>query len=119
MKPEPDREIPQAQSAHDTFWDFASLQPESTHMLMWVMSDRAIPRSYRTMEGFGIHTFRLSSARGKTSLVKFHWKPGPPSTAWSGKRAKSSEASIRIFIAGICGTRSRPAPPPSSSWACR
>ncbi|MET0727136.1 MAG: catalase, partial [Acidimicrobiales bacterium] len=75
VKPEPDREIPQAQSAHDTFWDFVSLQPESTHMLMWVMSDRAIPRSYRTMEGFGVHTFRLVNAAGRTSLVKFHWKP--------------------------------------------
>ncbi|MEX0790823.1 MAG: catalase, partial [Actinomycetota bacterium] len=84
VKPEPDREIPQAQSAHDTFWDFASLQPESTHMLMWVMSDRAIPRSYRTMEGFGIHTFRLVNAKGKTSLVKFHWKPaaGKHSLVW-------------------------------------
>jgi len=75
VKPEPDREIPQAQSAHDTFWDFVSLQPESTHMLMWVMSDRAIPRSYATMEGFGVHTFRLVAADGSTSLVKWHWKP--------------------------------------------
>jgi catalase len=83
-KPEPDREIPQAQTAHDTFWDFASLTPESTHMLMWVMSDRGIPRSYRTMEGFGVHTFRLVNARGKTSLVKFHWKPaaGLASLVW-------------------------------------
>ncbi len=75
VKPEPDREIPQAQSAHDTFWDFVSLQPESTHMLMWVMSDRAIPRSYATMEGFGVHTFRLTNRKGETSLVKWHWKP--------------------------------------------
>jgi len=75
VKPEPDREIPQAQSAHDTFWDFVSLQPESTHMLMWTMSDRAIPRSYATMEGFGVHTFRLVAPDGTTSLVKFHWKP--------------------------------------------
>ncbi len=84
VKPEPDREIPQAQSAHDTFWDFVSLQPESTHMLMWVMSDRAIPRSYRTMEGFGVHTFRLVNAKGKSSLVKFHWKPtaGIHSLVW-------------------------------------
>ncbi len=83
-KPEPDREIPQAQTAHDTFWDFASLTPESTHMLMWVMSDRGIPRSYRTMEGFGVHTFRLVNARGKTTLVKFHWKPvaGLASLVW-------------------------------------
>lgn len=83
-KPEPDREIPQAQSAHDTFWDFVSLVPESTHMLMWVMSDRAIPRSYRTMEGFGIHTFRLINSKGATTLVKFHWKPvaGVASLVW-------------------------------------
>jgi catalase len=74
-KPESDREIPQAQTAHSTFWDFVSLIPESPHMLMWVMSDRAIPRSYRMMEGFGVHTFRLVNAEGDTSLVKFHWKP--------------------------------------------
>jgi catalase len=74
-KPEPDREIPQAQTAHTTFWDFVSLIPESPHMLMWVMSDRAIPRSLRMMEGFGVHTFRLVAADGSTSLVKFHWKP--------------------------------------------
>ena len=83
-KPEPDREIPQAQTAHDTFWDFVSLAPESTHMLMWIMSDRAIPRSYRTMEGFGVHTFRLVNAEGGTTLVKFHWKPvaGKASLVW-------------------------------------
>jgi catalase len=74
-KPEPHREIPQAATAHDTFWDFVSLLPESTHMLMWAMSDRAIPRSYRMMEGFGVHTFRLVNADGGTTLVKFHWKP--------------------------------------------
>ncbi|QXC60879.1 catalase [Aquihabitans sp. G128] len=83
-KPEPDREIPQAQTAHDTFWDFASLQPESTAMLLWTMSDRAIPRSYRTMEGFGVHTFRFVADDGSTSLVKFHWKPvlGVHSLVW-------------------------------------
>jgi catalase len=83
-KPEPDREIPQAQTAHDTFWDFVGLTPESTHMLMWTMSDRAIPRSFRTMEGFGVHTFRLVNARGTTTLVKFHWKPaaGIHSLVW-------------------------------------
>jgi catalase len=75
VKPEPHNEIPQAQSAHDTFWDFASLTPETTHMLMWVMSDRGIPRSFSTMEGFGIHTFRFVNARGKSRFVKFHWKP--------------------------------------------
>jgi len=74
-KPEPDREIPQAQTAHSTFWDFVSLIPESPHMLMWVMSDRAIPRSFRMMEGFGVHTFRLVAADRSTTLVKFHWKP--------------------------------------------
>ena len=74
-KPEPDREIPQAQTAHTTFWDFVSLIPESPHMLMWAMSDRAIPRSYRMMEGFGVHTFRLVDEAGATTLVKFHWKP--------------------------------------------
>ena len=84
-KPEPDREFPQAQTAHDNFWDFASLVPEATHMLMWVMSDRAIPRSFRFMEGFGVHTFRLVNARGKSTFVKFHWKPklGMQSVAWN------------------------------------
>lgn len=74
-KPEPDREIPQAATAHTTFWDFVSALPESPHMLMWAMSDRAIPRSLRMMEGFGVHTFRLVDAQGGTNLVKFHWKP--------------------------------------------
>src|SRR5215204_6776633 len=83
-KPEPDREIPQAQTAHTTFWDFVSSIPESPHMLMWAMSDRAIPRSYRMMEGFGVHTFRLVAAKGRSSFVKFHWKPllGVHSVAW-------------------------------------
>ncbi len=75
VKPEPHNEIPQAASAHDTFWDFISLMPESMHMIMWVMSDRAIPRSLRMMEGFGVHTFRFVNARGKARFVKFHWKP--------------------------------------------
>jgi catalase len=83
-KPHPDREIPQAQSAHDTFWDFVSLHTEAQAHTMWNMSDRGLPRSYRTMEGFGVHTFRLVNAEGKTSLVKFHWKPkqGVHSLAW-------------------------------------
>ncbi|MFD5918009.1 catalase [Kitasatospora sp. NPDC058201] len=83
-KPHPDREIPQAQSAHDTFWDFVSLHTEATHHTLWNMSDRGIPRSYRTMEGFGIHTFRLVDADGATTLVKFHWKPrlGVHSLVW-------------------------------------
>ncbi|OLF15967.1 catalase [Actinophytocola xanthii] len=83
-KPHPDREIPQAQSAHDTFWDFVSTHTEATHHVMWQMSDRAVPRSYRTMEGFGVHTFRLVNADGGTSLAKFHWKPkaGVHSLLW-------------------------------------
>jgi catalase len=75
FKPEPHNEAPQASTAHDTFWDFASLMPETTHMLMWIMSDRTIPRSYRMMEGFGVHTFRLVNAKGVSHFVKFHWKP--------------------------------------------
>jgi catalase len=84
VKPEPHNEIPQAASAHDTFWDFISLMPESAHMIMWVMSDRAIPRSYRMMEGFGVHTFRLINEEGKSRFVKFHWKPllGVHSVVW-------------------------------------
>ncbi|MBL8897048.1 MAG: catalase [Planctomycetes bacterium] len=84
VKPEPDREIPQASSAHDTFWDFVSLVPETTHMVLWVMSDRGIPRSYRMMEGFGVHTFRLVNDAGESVFVKFHWKPllGVHSLAW-------------------------------------
>lgn len=84
VKPEPHNEMPQAASAHDTFWDFISLMPESMHMIMWVMSDRAIPRSLRMMEGFGVHTFRLINAAGESSFVKFHWKPllGMHSVLW-------------------------------------
>src|SRR3954452_24634113 len=74
-KPEPHHEIPQAATAHDTFWDFICLMPESMHMIMWALSDRAIPRSYRMMEGFGVHTFRFINVRGKARFVKFHWKP--------------------------------------------
>src|SRR4029077_9141836 len=74
-KPEPDRAFPQAATAHNTFWDFASLMPESMHMLMWAMSDRAIPRSFRMMEGFGVHTFRMVNAEGEWKFVKFHWRP--------------------------------------------
>jgi catalase len=84
LKPEPHHAMPQAASAHDTFWDFVSLMPESTHMLMWVMSDRALPRSFRTMQGFGVHTFRLVTARGESRFVKFHWTPvaGTHSLDW-------------------------------------
>jgi catalase len=84
-KQEPDSGFPQAQTAHDNFWDFASLMPESTHMLLWIMSDRAIPRSFRFMEGFGVHTFRLVNAEGRSTFVKFHWKPklGLQSVVWN------------------------------------
>ncbi|MCQ8227448.1 catalase HPII [Pantoea trifolii] len=84
VKPEPHNEIPQGQSAHDTFWDYVSLQPETLHNVIWAMSDRGIPRSYRTMEGFGIHTFRLINAEGKSTFVRFHWKPvaGKASLLW-------------------------------------
>ncbi|WP_051952141.1 catalase [Corynebacterium ureicelerivorans] len=83
-KPHPDREIPQAQSAHDTFWDFVGLHTEATHHTLWNMSDRGIPRSLRMMEGFGIHTFRFINDAGETTLVKFHWKPkfGVHSQVW-------------------------------------
>jgi catalase len=83
-KPEPHFAVPQASTAHDTFWDFISLMPESTHMMLWAMSDRAIPRSYRMMQGFGVHTFRLINADGESRFVKFHWRPlaGTHSLAW-------------------------------------
>ena len=85
VKEEPDRAFPQAQSAHDNFWDFASLMPEAWHMVMWQMSDRTIPRSLRTMEGFGIHSFRLLDQDGNSTFVKFHWKPrqGLQSVMWN------------------------------------
>ncbi|MFG1397984.1 catalase [Roseixanthobacter pseudopolyaromaticivorans] len=85
VKPEPDRAFPQAQSAHDNFWDFISLTPESMHMIMWVMSDRAIPRSFRFMEGFGVHTFRFLNAQDESTFVKFLWKPklGLQSVVWN------------------------------------
>ena len=84
VKPEPDRGFPQAQTAHDTFWDFIAMTPESMHMVMWIMSDRTIPRSYRMMEGFGVHSFRLVDAKGKSRFVKLHWRPklGTQSVVW-------------------------------------
>jgi catalase len=84
VKPEPHNEIPQASSAHDTLWDFVSLQPETMHMMMWLMSDRALPRSYRMMQGFGVHTFRLVNDAGEGTFVKFHWRPklGTHSLVW-------------------------------------
>ena len=85
FKPEPDRGFPQATAAHDNFWDFISLMPESMHMIMWAMSDRAIPRSFRFMQGFGVHTFRFVNAQGESTFVKFHWKPklGLQSVVWN------------------------------------
>ncbi len=84
VKPEPHNEIPQAASAHDTFWDFVSVMPESMHMIMWAMSDRAIPRSFSMMEGFGVHTFRFVNAGNESFFVKFHWKPvlGTHAVTW-------------------------------------
>src|ERR1700761_5445548 len=83
-KQDPDREFPQAQTAHDTFWDYISLTPESMHMIMWIMSDRTLPRSLRMMEGFGVHPFRLVNAAGDCTFVKFHWRPklGTQSVIW-------------------------------------
>lgn len=88
FKPEPDNDIPQASTAHDTFWDFVANNQESAHMIMWIMSDRAIPRSFRMMEGFGVHTFRLVNEEGKAHFVKFHWKPllGTHSLVWDEAR---------------------------------
>ena len=84
VKPEPHNDIPTGASAHDTLWDFVSLQPETLHAIMWLMSDRAIPRSYRMMQGFGVHTFRFVNAQGRGTFVKFHWKPklGVHSLVW-------------------------------------
>lgn len=84
VKPEPDRGFPQAASAHDTFWDFVTLSPETMHNVMWLMSDRALPRSLRMMEGFGIHSYRLINKEGQSTFVRFHWKPvlGVQSTTW-------------------------------------
>src|SRR3954468_5954618 len=90
LKPEPHNEMPQASSAHDTFWDFISLMPESSHMLMWLMSGRGLPRSYRMMEGFGVHTFRFINARGVCHFVKFHWRPK------LGKHALTADEAVKI-----------------------
>lgn len=89
VKPEPHNEMPQGQTAHDSFWDYVSLQPETLHNVMWLMSDRGIPRSYRTIEGFGIHTYKLVNAEGKVTFVRFHWKPayGKKSLIWDEAQA--------------------------------
>jgi catalase len=84
IKPEPHNEIPQASAAHDTFWDFVVNNTEIAHMVLWLLSDRAIPRSFRMMQGFGVHTFRLINAEGRSTFVKFHWTPtlGTHSLVW-------------------------------------
>ena len=118
-KPEPHFQMPQAATAHDTFWDFISLTPESTHVIMWAMSDRAIPRSFRMMQGFGVHTFRLVNAAGESRFVKFHWSPvaGTHSVDWD--EAVKISVPIPTSIAETCGKRSKRAPTPNGSSACR
>ena len=130
VKPEPHHGMPQAASAHDTFWDFVSLMPESTHMLMWVMSDRAIPRSYRMMQGFGVHTFRFVNADGESRFVKFHWNPvaGTHSLDWDearedlrrrsrlpSPRPVGSDRGRRVSRSGSSACRSSPRSRPTSS----
>ena len=118
VKPEPHHAMPQAASAHDTFWDFVSLMPESTHMLMWVMSDRAIPRSFRMMQGFGVHTFRLVNAEGESALRQVPLEARCwARTRWSGTRRSRSPAPTRTSTGATCGKRSRPASIPSGSSA--
>jgi catalase len=104
-KQEPDRAFPQAQTAHDNFWDFISLTPESMHMVMWIMSDRTIPRSFRFMEGFGVHTFRFVNAADESTFVKFHWKPklGLQSVAWN--EAVKINGADPTSIVAISGSR--------------
>ena len=106
-KQEPDRGFPQAQTAHDNFWDFISLTPESMHMALWIMSDRTIPRSFRFMEGFGVHTFRFVNAEGKSTFVKFHWKPklGMQSVVWNSRCMMSSPPSGAVPTSSILRTR--------------
>ena len=117
-KQEPDRGFPQAQTAHDNFWDFISLTPESIHMAMWIMSDRAIPRSFRFMEGFGVHTFRLVNARGKSTFVKFHWKPklGMQSVVWN-EAVKINGADPDFHRRDLWACDPDPAIFPNGSWA--
>ncbi len=119
MKPEPHNEIPTGASAHDTFWDFVSLTPESAHMVMWLMSDRAIPIAYRNMQGFGVHTFRLVNAAGESVLVKFHWRPKSGTCSLVGTRRRSSPARTPTSTGGPSGRTSRRATIPNGSWACR
>src|SRR3546814_2156981 len=104
VKMEADRGYPQAASAHDTFWDFIGLMPESMHMIMWAMSDRAIPRSFRMVEGFGFHTFRFVNDKGEGKFVKFHWKPvlGIQSTTRSEEHTSELQSLMRISYAVFC-----------------
>lgn len=88
VKPEPHNEMPQGQTAHDSFWDYVSLQPETLHNVMWAMSDRGIPRSFRTMEGFGIHTYKLVNEEGKSTFVRFHWKRCTGKNPWCGMKPR-------------------------------
>ena len=118
-KPQPDREIPQAQSAHDTFWDFVSLHTEATHHVMWNMSDRGIPRSFRTMEGFGVHTFRLVNAAGKTSWSSSTGSRSPACTPWCGRKRRSPPDVIPTSTAATWPTASRRAPSWNTSSASR
>ena len=119
-KPHPDREIPQAQSAHDTFWDFVSLHTEATHHVMWNMSDRGIPRSYRTMEGFGVHTFRLVNADGETEPGEVPLEARRRrALAGVGGGADRRRAATRTSTAATWPTASRPARSSSTSSASR
>ncbi len=119
VKPERRHEIPQAASALDTFWDFISLMLESLHMIMWVMSDRAIPRSFRMMEGFGVHTFRFVNEKGVGRFVKFHWKPllGVHSVLWD--EAQKISGLDQISTVATYGKPSRPGAFRNGSWECR
>jgi catalase len=111
MKPEPHHGMPQASSAHDTFWDFVSLMPESTHALMWLMSDRALPRSLRMMDGFGVHTFRFINAHGVAHFVKFHWRPKLGARAGLGRGPKHRRPGPRLPPARpVGGDRQGPLP---------
>jgi catalase len=119
VKMEPDRGFPQAATAHDTFWDFISLTPESMHMVMWIMSDRTLPRSLRMIEGFGVHSFRLINAAGESTFVKFHWRPklGLQSTVWD-EAVKLPAADPTTSTGATCSRPSRRAISPSGSSPC-
>ncbi len=120
VKPEPHNEMPQAASAHDTFWDFISLMPESMHMIMWVMSDRAIPRSFRMMEGFGVHTFRFINDRGRVALRQVPLEAAARRALGGlGRGAEDLRARTPTSIGATSGKRSRTGTSRSGSSACR